>query len=346
MIFISRAYNSFELFPEKGTVVKISKTDRLKEEISFYQSIPEKFKIWFPRNVKSWVEQDFFDKNTEINFLELELYSYPNLGEYLTNKDLAEKMSLLDWENIALLFEKILKEFSTHELIGQSLKEDMKKMYVEKTWKEYKNLVTLYPYFTSLAKEKQLVINGKTYISFEEIWRKNEDFILSVLSEGANETPKFIHGDMCFSNILFGKQKDGKYNIIKFIDPRGKFGDLVGMGDPTYDYAKLMHSLDGGYEYFITDNFKVTEHTKNSFSLEYDTFNFETFDNRKNMITDIFSEILFEKHNFQKIKLIQALIYIGMIARHGDSFNRQLAMYLTGTKLLNEVCYNNKVDIA
>ena len=335
MIFISRAYNSFKLFPEKGTVVKISNTDRLAEEIKFYQALPEKFKIWFPRNVGSWTELDI--ANTDTNFLELELYSYPNLGEYLTNKDLAEKMSLMDWENIAFLFEKILKEFSTHELTGCSLKEDMKKMYVEKTWKEYKSLISLYPYFAKLSREKELVINGKIYISFEEIWSKNENLILSILSEGAEQTPKFIHGDMCFSNILFGKQKDGKYNVIKFIDPRGKFGDLVGMGDPTYDYAKLMHSVDGGYEYFITDNFEVTEHSKNSFSMNYSTFSFEPFDNRKNMITDIFNEVLFEKQNFRKIKLVQSLIYIGMIARHGDNAKRQLAMYLVGTKLLNEV---------
>ncbi len=159
MTFISRAYNSFKLYPEKGTVVKISPTERLAEEAKFYQSIPEKFKIWFPRLVKFWTEPDIFNDNTDINFLELELYSYPNLGEYLTNKDLAEKMSITDWENVALLFEKILQEFSTHELTGLSLEKDKKKMYVEKTWNEYKNLITLYPYFKELSKEKKLEIN-------------------------------------------------------------------------------------------------------------------------------------------------------------------------------------------
>ena len=46
-----------------------------------------------------------------------------------------------------------------------------------------------------------------------------------------------------------------------------------------------------------------------------------------------------ENHNFdyQKIKLIEGCIFIGMCARHYDSLERQKAMFISGLKLLNEI---------
>ena len=56
---------------------------------------------------------------------------------------------------------------------------------------------------------------------------------------------------------MYGSNPINKDIVLKFIDPRGSFGQTKYYGDPYYDLAKLMHSCDGGYEYFITDNFKI-----------------------------------------------------------------------------------------
>jgi len=55
-----------------------------------------------------------------------------------------------------------------------------------------------------------------------------------------------MHGDFCFSNILFSFRTDR----VRLIDPRG-MDDRGGFslhGDRRYDLAKLMHSVCGRYD--------------------------------------------------------------------------------------------------
>ena len=69
-MFITRAYNSFEIRKESGTLIKRSKEERLRNEIDHYESLPDHVKIWFPRVLESG-----FDHETEEHTLELEFYA-------------------------------------------------------------------------------------------------------------------------------------------------------------------------------------------------------------------------------------------------------------------------------
>jgi hypothetical protein len=157
---------------------------------------------------------------------------------------------------------------------------------------------------------------------FEVIWPQIKNYIEQNM---LTFTPSLIHGDCCFSNILYGEDK----NIIRFIDPRGSFGKLGNYGDIRYDIAKLYHSLDGTYEAFITDKFKVTANG-NAYQLDIKD------DGELDWALNEFEYIFFPMFNKKEIKIIQGCIFIGMCARHYDSLERQRAMYLTGIRLLNE----------
>ena len=134
-----------------------------------------------------------------------------------------------------------------------------------------------------------------------------------------------IHGDMCFSNILYSYDKD--VSIIKFIDPRGRFGQKGIYGDPLYDIAKLIHSYEGRYEYIINDEFNIN-YTSNKI-----TYNFNhPFSKYK--VSDIFNQV--KMFTDPAAKLVTGLIFIGMCSRHYDSLERQIIMYCTGLKMLNE----------
>ena len=63
-----------------------------------------------------------------------------------------------------------------------------------------------------------------------------------------------IHGDLCFSNILY----DVPNNQYRIIDPRGKWGDSV-FGDIKYDLAKLRHSIVGGYDSINNGLFSINQ---------------------------------------------------------------------------------------
>lgn len=64
-----------------------------------------------------------------------------------------------------------------------------------------------------------------------------------------------IHGDFCFSNILY----DSRVRRIRAIDPRGLVGERPTIfGDLRYDLAKLAHSIVGRYDQIIAGRCKVS----------------------------------------------------------------------------------------
>jgi hypothetical protein len=71
----------------------------------------------------------------------------------------------------------------------------------------------------------------------------------------APATPSFIHGDLCFSNILF----DFRAGSIKLIDPRGTDADgrPSAHGDRRYEIGKLAHSVLGLYDHIMAGYFEL-----------------------------------------------------------------------------------------
>ena len=63
---------------------------------------------------------------------------------------------------------------------------------------------------------------------------------------GCGDLPSVMHGDFCFSNILYSFRT----SRVRLIDPRGldDRGRFSLHGDRRYDLAKLMHSICGGYD--------------------------------------------------------------------------------------------------
>jgi hypothetical protein len=305
--FITRAYNSFEVDKLRSTIIKTSETQRLADEIGYYHNIHETpLGIFFPRLLSSSIGAT--------NALEIEYYSYSDLGHPSGNED---------WELISDQLNSILDLFKDRPAYSYSPPNLKQSIYIDKTIKYQKELVSKFGYFSKLNEYDEVVINGRAVSNFNTLWPK----ILQLIKDRllGDESLSVIHGDMCFSNILYEPDK----HILRFIDPRGSFGVTGIAGDPRYDVAKLRHSYHGGYEFIIRDNFSVNYFDNViNFELEYD-------DSLKNTITGAF-----ERHpRFldKDCKLIEGLIFIGMCSRHYDSLDRQVTMYATGLQILNEV---------
>jgi hypothetical protein len=96
-------------------------------------------------------------------------------------------------------------------------------------------------------------VNGVKVISLEEALKKFT-FRLNTYVPDKLEFC-LIHGDLNFGNILV------KNNDIKFIDPRGYFGELHdGTGPKEYDTAKLYFSLSGYDSFYETSDFDYTSY--------------------------------------------------------------------------------------
>lgn len=305
--FNTRAYNQITKLPN-GVIKKTSSSDRLLDEINYYKNISNTLSVLYPRLIDSKTESNLYS-------LYLEYYPYSTLSDYFLSTDSKNWNSIFNDLNQVIELMKTVKCIDLHNTDAYA-----HAMYIDKTVTEYQNFAKTYN-DEELFTQTNLIINDIQYKNFSEIWPTIEKTIEQLLLK---YVPSVIHGDMCFSNILYHEQVGPK-----FIDMRGSFGQKGIYGDPIYDYAKLFHSVNGGYEYIINDKFTV-----NKFKLAEYEIKLLTTDNKQlayNSFTTTFKHL-----NLPLIKLVEGLIYIGMCARHYDSQSRQLIMYLTGIKSLNE----------
>ncbi|MBK7864634.1 MAG: hypothetical protein IPJ65_39730 [Archangiaceae bacterium] len=145
----------------------------------------------------------------------------------------------------------------------------------------------------------------------------------------ANGHGSVIHGDLCFSNILY----DLRSRICKLIDPRGSFGHTGITGDIRYDVAKLYHSAYGRYDFLTNDLFAVKAEGL-SLQLELRT----RPDHER--IRARFEKVFFKPEgpfDRREVLLMTGLLFASMLPLHEDAPRRQLAMYATALQLLDEV---------
>ena len=304
--FNTRAYNSIELLPF-GLVRKSSTSDRLSDEVFYYDSIPSDVIHLFPRKKESFIKDGNYN-------LVLEYYPYKNLGQHMLSDE------EFDWGSVFSNLKGAIELMGQHTEYSEDYEKYASSMYITKTKTEYENLKKSY-YDSELFSSEKLIINGKEYTNFEGMWDKVQSLIEKRL---LHYRRNMIHGDMCFSNILYHPKVGAR-----FIDMRGSFGAKGVYGDSMYDYAKLLHSVEGGYELFINDSFSVEKECPGAYNLHL-------FSNKnKDLAFDAYMQAFGDK-NIDLIRLVEGLIFVGMCARHYDSEKRQMIMYLTGIKTLNE----------
>jgi hypothetical protein len=304
--FNTRAYNTIELLPF-GLVRKSSSSDRLRDEVFYYESIPSDIVHLFPRKT------DYYQEN-EKHHLILEYYPYKNLGQYMISND------RFDWIAAFKNLKESMQLMSHHVQPSEDSVNHAVSMYITKTYTEYLNLKKSF-HDTELFSSDKLVINGKEYDNFETIW----DTVKSLIEKHLMSYERtMIHGDMCFSNILYHPEVGAR-----FIDMRGSFGARGVYGDRIYDYAKLLHSVEGGYEFFINDCFVVEKQSTG-------VYNAQVFCNKNKDDALAAYMSAFSDKNIDLIRLVEGLIFVSMCARHYDSEKRQMMMYLTGIRNLNE----------
>ena len=132
-----------------------------------------------------------------------------------------------------------------------------------------------------------------------------------------------MHGDLCFSNILY----DSRSNHIKLIDPRGvdNKNNISIYGDWRYDVAKLAHSVIGKYDFIIANRFKYKENSSTDieFDIEYDNlYKVEELD-----------EYFDKFFDFKVYYPIMINLFLSMIPLHSDNNLRQKAMLANALKL-------------
>ncbi len=146
-----------------------------------------------------------------------------------------------------------------------------------------------------------------------------------------------LHGDFCFSNILY----DFRSNRIKTIDPRG----LTLTGEPSiygnihYDIAKLSHSIIGLYDWIIAGYYKL-EVDKNSVTFSVD------IPNNQEVIQKYFIHLVLDEFKIseQQVLAMQIHLFFSMLPLHNDNKQRQQALFFNAFRLYKKLLKISKED--
>ena len=330
----TRAYNSWEHDWEFGTITKKSDTERLRNEIRYYRSIPYEYKTLFP----NLVEASGWDESS--HWIKMEYYAYPNVGSFMMGQD--PKWDYRDWYSVMDRLHTIILRWKNHGSQDPGIRntDGARRMYIDKTIKEQRAFVDQ-QIAPALFEGGVILINEQPTPTFEAIWPMVQQYIEESILP--TYQPSFIHGDFCLSNMLYGYSRDEKdHGVLKFVDPRGSFGEIGCVGDIRYDVAKIYHSVDAGYEFFNNNRFRLMRADTPSDSWNWELVN--RFWHDKMNALAAFESIFFEGDagfDTKQITVIEGLIYVGACARHYENPDRQVAMYLAGLQLLNKAMMND-----
>ena len=241
----------------------------------------------------------------------------------LTEIWLYGNISYKNWQPILDDLKNIINIFQTHKKLVN--KKDYEQIYITKTQDRVQELISSNPIFKKLFSYEHIKINGKTYDNWNKLSEKVFPKINKLFSKKDNCV---IHGDLCFSNILY----DVPNNQYRIIDPRGKWGNSV-FGDIKYDLAKLRHSIVGGYDSINNGLFSVEQKDN---SLKINILKSSQYEK----ISHDFDLWVSKSWNLEQIKMIEGLLFISMIPLHNEDIKKQLAFYAVGVQRLNEINFS------
>ena len=132
----------------------------------------------------------------------------------------------------------------------------------------------------------------------------------------------FSHGDLCLSNILYDKNSQ----LVKLVDPKG--GDYAFLPS-IYDFAKLSHSIIGGYDHIINKrsaiDFTSSMVAKSDIKISLENVKlFKKF--LKNLNVD-----------YEDVRLVEASLFLSMLPLHTDDKRKVILLAIRGMEILNEV---------
>lgn len=252
-------------------------------------------------------------------YISMELYGYGTLHDLLIHKT----MTVNEWKKIFSQLRIIIDDmsnFTTYD--AEEIKSSLTEMYINKTIErlnKLRNDEKLKVYFNCA-----MIVNGETLDPIDTIIKRIKTDVKKILVDNFNSFFTIIHGDLCFPNILI----EEKFNFLRLIDPRGSFGSFKLFGDKRYELAKILHSIDGCYDYIIEDLFNIEYSNK---GIKYELYNNSAF------LKKLFkTEFNLSYTEYREIRLIESLLFLSMIPLHSDVPERQLAMLITGLKLFKE----------
>ena len=189
--------------------------------------------------IKKSVSESF---QGEVHFYEK---LYPTLKNYFP-KIINIGSDTIEMEKInGIVFSELLVSKTLTEYQLLKMLDTLSNIHCTEIILENRNIYDNY----ALKVKERMVKNKDIYVNLKGSIEYYDDLLQKLVEYESDDKgiySKVIHGDTVFTNIILDDS-----NNIKFIDPRGKLGDVLTMeGDICYDLGKVLQSLHG-YDFVI-----------------------------------------------------------------------------------------------
>jgi len=301
---VTRHFNRIEVDTFANTLTKSSDNKpKLVAEIDWYEGLPSDLR---------WVFPAVYAYDRAAPSITMEFVPYPTLDELFLYSDLHAST----WDVILDKLVRLLALFNAHK--AEVPMAHYADMYVGKTRARLDELARQGAELAALIGAPSLCVNGRTCLGAGEMATRVEQALPKLFAEADHS---IIHGDFCFANILYSPES----GALKLVDPRGAWGKPGITGDIKYDYAKLLHSISGGYDSIIADYFDLTVGTKGGVpQVEVEVFKPPMAAHLENAF---FAAI---PHRREAIELIEGVILASIASIHKEDPRRQMAMLAVG----------------
>ncbi|MGK3111577.1 hypothetical protein [Candidatus Pantoea formicae] len=312
-ITTQRAFNAMRI--QNGIVWKSgSNSKKILAESNWFQKIPVALRVYIPQLIDSGL-----DEETKRNFYSLEYLPYNPLNEIYVHGKNPEFF----WMRTFLLTNAFLSGArdafyaNNYDINIANINADSDTLYRDKTFSRLNE----YAVKNGISLDEPVCYDDNKLPSLNDIAKECVDKTLAL-----PVIPAILHGDLCFSNILFNSRQ----NSIKVLDPRGlnQQNELTIYGDQKYDVAKLCHSVIGLYDFIIAGRYQVKGDVFTSSNIEFKT------DNRILNIQKEFLNIPFLGDiTVKQIMPLTVLLFLSMLPLHADRPDRQKAMLINALRL-------------
>jgi hypothetical protein len=309
----TRIFNSLEFDLKAGWVTKSGNAEKITAEINWYESLPTSLQHYVP-GIKSL---------NVTNQYAIEYIPSIPLNEHW----ISENPNRDFWIDLLSSLEEMLDNFSNYkeEISLDEIKRLKKFVYVEKVKARHIELMEMIHKTSETKNSKLHEVDLKSTVT------RSLDKVLSA-GELVSDLIywNLIHGDLCFSNIIYDQITDNP----KLIDPRGSFGEIGIFGDPVYELLKLSQCVLGDYDYLAANLYSL-DVTEAGITLDIPTS--RAHDWFKSLFTEFLNRRLTKFGlDFKTFRTLEAGLFLSAAPLHSEN-DRWLALTVQANRILKDL---------
>ena len=238
---VRRYFNEVNI--KNGVVVKSSFNDeKINCELEWFKNVPDRMRFYMPQVLGNGVN------SSGESYYEIEYLSCLPLNEIFVHALNPPFFWNKIFDQLKGFFLDCIEQYQRFAADSDSF--DLTASYGALVVDKMKSRLDAYKGGCEIDFDMPIKINGADVPSLNYIV---SDCVSRV--DLSSNIPGVLHGDLCFSNVLY----DSRGDRIKVIDPRGMSadGDFSFIGDLRYDFSKLNHSVIGLYDHIISGSYEL-----------------------------------------------------------------------------------------